>query len=294
MAAAFHRQLQRWMLARAPQETRTTLNQRRIYIVPTRMALAMLGLIVLLFLLAVNFQNALVYAVCFWLLALLVINILHTHRNLSGLSIQALGAESCFAGAEATLLLELSCATGRQKYALDIGWPGQDVQRVNLAEAPQARIRLACPMAQRGRYRFPRLQVETRYPTGLAVAWAHVTPATEVVVYPAPQAQPLAAVGAVAARPDGQQGAVLPGQADFRWGARLSARRYASPLHWGKYAQTGELYSQNLCQTGCRPALAGLGQSAVSGVEMRLSHRCGRCWTASPPVSLMACCRCLH
>ncbi|MEZ5450040.1 MAG: hypothetical protein R3E89_14070 [Thiolinea sp.] len=86
-----------WLEQRLPAGREITLNQRRIFIVPSRTALALLLIIALLFLLSINSRTAL-YAVSFWLLALLLINIFHTYRNLSGLSIRAVSIAPCFAG----------------------------------------------------------------------------------------------------------------------------------------------------------------------------------------------------
>ena len=69
------------------------LGRKTVFILPSKPTLGLLLLIGLLFLLAVNFQNALVYAVGFWLLALLLINVFYTWRNVAGLQVQAVGVE---------------------------------------------------------------------------------------------------------------------------------------------------------------------------------------------------------
>ena len=74
--------------------------------------------VLLLFLLGINFQNSLVYVVCFWLIALLVINILYTYRNLSGITIKAIAAEPCFAGEKVVLELEVSRPVKQRKSAI--------------------------------------------------------------------------------------------------------------------------------------------------------------------------------
>lgn len=98
MVDTWRMQLDGWLRQRLASTHETTLNQRRVFIVPSKTALALLVMIALLFLLGVNFQNSLVYGICFWLLALLLLNIFYTWRNLAGLTLTAIGVEPCFAG----------------------------------------------------------------------------------------------------------------------------------------------------------------------------------------------------
>ncbi|MCP4010904.1 MAG: DUF58 domain-containing protein, partial [Proteobacteria bacterium] len=70
---------------------------RNIYIMPTIAGMGLMGVVVLTLVAAINFQNSLIYMVCFWLGSLLVINILYTFRNLSGLELELMGSEPCFA-----------------------------------------------------------------------------------------------------------------------------------------------------------------------------------------------------
>ena len=98
MFEALQAHFEQMVKQRLPRARQTTLDQSKIFIVPSKTALALLAMIVVLFLLGINFQNSLVYAVCFWLLAMIVINVLHTWKNLSGLSITAIHIQPCFAG----------------------------------------------------------------------------------------------------------------------------------------------------------------------------------------------------
>ena len=76
---------QRWLGRRIPAQSEVRLNQRRIFIIPTRQGLGFLLLIALLLIGAINYQNNLAYFLTFWLLSLFLVAILHTYRSLSGL-----------------------------------------------------------------------------------------------------------------------------------------------------------------------------------------------------------------
>ncbi|WP_308874309.1 hypothetical protein [Thiothrix subterranea] len=98
MVDALRGHWERWVQQRLPAARVTTLNQRKIFIVPSKTAVGLLMLIALLFLLGINFQNSLVYIICFWLLSLLLLTIFYTWRNLAGLTLTALGVNRVLQG----------------------------------------------------------------------------------------------------------------------------------------------------------------------------------------------------
>jgi hypothetical protein len=75
-----------------------TLDQRRIFIFPSRTGF-FFGLSLLVMLVAaINYQNNMAYALTFLLANLFVVAVLHSYANLSGLTITAVGAEDGFPG----------------------------------------------------------------------------------------------------------------------------------------------------------------------------------------------------
>jgi uncharacterized protein (DUF58 family) len=272
----FSRRWNRWIEQRLPKSTSATLQQRQIFIVPNKLAAAMLGLIILLFVLAANFQSSLIYIVCFWLMALLVLNILHTYYNLAGLSITAIRTEPCFAGDYMTLELELSRAERQRKYAINISWPGQDSVRVDLIDNQTTRIKLTHPAARRGYFQMPRLEISSTYPTGLAIAWSYFTPDLQAIVYPAPKANPLQTADSSSGT-DNETGIETPGGSDDFGGIR-DYQRGDTPrhIHWGKYAQTGALYTKAFVDHQTDDCWLNWDTLSFPGIEARLSHLCSR------------------
>ncbi|MGB0847230.1 MAG: DUF58 domain-containing protein [Thiolinea sp.] len=276
MPDALQPNFDRWLKRRLPKVKQATLNQRRIFIVPGKLSIGMLALIVLLFILAINFQNSLVYVVCFWLMALLVINILYTYRNLSGLTITAIAAEPCFAGDNAILEVEVSRPAKLKKYAIDIGWPEHDMAEVNLDTHQNTRIRLSHPTRERGHFAIPRLYIETRYPTRLAVAWSYLTPDLNSIVYPEPKSQPVEQHTHSASQQH-EGGADIPhGSSDFGGIRDYQPGDTPRHIHWGKYAQTGELYTKSFVDYASHELWLDWDKLPVSGIESRLSHLCSR------------------
>ena len=89
---------QRWLDRRLPRARQVRLDQRRIFILPTGYGVLYLIVAVLLFFGGVNYENNLILALCFLMVSLFVVAILHTFRNLSGLMLRAGGGRSGFVG----------------------------------------------------------------------------------------------------------------------------------------------------------------------------------------------------
>ena len=164
---------QRWLNRRIPPASSVELNQRRVFILPTRQGGAF-GLALLVMLLAaINYQNSLAYGLTFLLLSLGVVTILHTYRNLAGLRLTALGADPVFAGERAGFRVRLE-SPRRARQAIAVGWPERPLEYADLAGDAAAEVLLFHPTERRGWLRPGRLRVESRFPLGLLVAWSWV------------------------------------------------------------------------------------------------------------------------
>lgn len=266
-----------WLGRRLPPARSITLSQRQIFIVPSKTAFALFAIILVLLLLGINFQNSLVYVVCFWLLALLLVNILHTWRNLSNLTLTALPIQPCFAGEKAVLELELACPAGQQKFAIELLWSGEDAVQTDLLTAQTRRVKLSHSTQARGYFQPPRIRVATRFPTGLALAWSYFTPDLRGVVYPEPahkaaadHSQPQAPADVAGGREKGGGSNDFAGIRPYRAGD--TPRR----IHWGKYAQTGTLYTKEFIDHTSHELWLDWDSLPALGMEARLAQLCRR------------------
>lgn len=162
------------------------LDRRRIYILPTR-----LGVIFELFLLAmligsINYGLSLGYILTFMLGGVAVVGILHTYKNLQGLSIAEAGVSPAFAGETASFHLQIEAPGSR--LALNMRWRNS-APVVFDAESPQ-RISMHVPATQRGRLKPGRFTLYTVYPLGLFRAWSYVEFDHAATVYPRPGEKP--------------------------------------------------------------------------------------------------------
>lgn len=247
---------------------------RNIYIVPTAAGMGLLGVVLITLLAAINFQNSLVYMVCFWLGSLLVINILYTFRNLSGLELELMGAEPCFAGQNS--LITLRASSDRPKESIYVGWKGIDLALFGLQDSLSTDVEVSYPAPNRGRIHPARLEIFTRYPTGLTFAWAYASMDINAIVYPAPIEMKQTSRSVLAGEQANDGPGIEGGVNDFS-GMRIyqpgdNLRR----IHWAEFARTGKLHSKIFVDYPSHESWLRWEDLASGSIEQRLSHLCAK------------------
>jgi uncharacterized protein (DUF58 family) len=227
-----------WALrVRTPEPVPVVLGQRRIYVLPTRAGLLYAVSLVVMLIGAINYNLSLGYGLVFLLAGLGVTTILHTFRNLVGISLTVGACTPVFAGETARFPLILHNMDTRARHLLRLFLPGQAVITTDVAPAGSTRVLLPLPAARRGWLAMPRATLETVWPLGLVRAWSYTVPALACLVYP----KPAAAVPPVPTFGD-LQGGNLPsdtGDEDF---AGLRRHQPSDPPHhvaWKTVARQG-------------------------------------------------------
>lgn len=263
----------RWLARRIPPAHELRLDQKRIFIIPTRTGAAFGGALVLMLLAAINYQNSLAYGLTFLLASVFILAILHTYRNLSGLVLRAAGAPPVFAGEQARFKVRLESRRHAHE-AIALGWPPEPLQLQDVPASGATDYELNRPALQRGWLRPGRLRVESRFPLGLLVAWSWVDLDQAALVYPRPLPGdlPLAAGGRAdteeeGVRVDGRGADDFQGLRPYQPGD--SRRR----LHWKAYSRGQGLFIKDFA------ALSGadlwLDLAGLDGdLESRLSLLC--------------------
>ena len=274
MAAVFSQRFNHWLDQRLPKAREVTLNQRRIFIVPSKTAFAAFVAILVLFILGINFQNSLIYAVSFWLLALLIVNIFYTYRNLSGLTISAIGIEPCFAGDNASIEIAVSCAPKQSKIALQLGWDKHDTVAFNLLQTHSVHQILTYPTEKRGYFSPPSLTIATYFPTGFAVAWSYIALDMRGLVYPKPQDYPFVQQGAASDLKTEDGIEIANGTNEFGGVRDYQIGDSPKHIHWAKYAQTNKLYTKAFVDYGSHDVWLDWQQLHLASTEAKLSYLC--------------------
>ena len=226
----------RWLDKRIPPARHVRLNQRRIFIVPTRQGLLFGVALLLMLLAAINYQNSLAYGLTFLLLSVFLVAILHTWRNLAGLLLAAGETLPVFAGEQAGFRLRLE-GSGRERHDIAIGWPPAPLERIDVAADGSAEVELFLPANRRGWLRAPRLRVESRFPLGLLVAWSWVDLDLAALVYPRPLAGELPPAPGIGEDDEPGVAAQLSGVDDFQGLRAYQSGDSRRRLHWKAWSR---------------------------------------------------------
>lgn len=161
------------------------LNQRRVFIFPTRHGFFFAFSLVAFLAASINYDLALGFVLTFFLASAGLVAMLHTFRNQVHLVMRPLRAEPVFAGMDAVFELMLDNRRDVERAAVWL----KTAHAATVQDVP-AQTALACattlPTAARGWLDAPRITLETRYPLGLFRAWSYWQPALRCLVYPAP------------------------------------------------------------------------------------------------------------
>ncbi|MEO5700437.1 MAG: DUF58 domain-containing protein [Casimicrobiaceae bacterium] len=165
------------------------LRHGRIYILPTRRGLALLASTGLMLLTALNYSLSLGFVVTFVIIGFGASALLHTFRNLAGITLQPLAAGATFAGGTLPFVIALTGGSGvRRGFVLHSQEAQTDTFDIPAGTALSLTLHRAAPT--RGRLALGRVTLATDYPVGLWRAWAYVHFPLEGIVYPAPEPSP--------------------------------------------------------------------------------------------------------
>ncbi len=190
------------------------LDRRVIYILPSRAGLLFGGAMATMLLAAINYSLALGYMLTFLLVAIGLVSMLHTYRNLSGIVLRPGRADPVHAGEVAEFSLSLLNRSRSMRYAIQIDVPGAAQATLHdVAQTAESMAKLALPAPTRGWLAIPRLRVSTTFPLGLWCAWSYWQPAARVLVWPGAETPPAPLPASL--HDDGELSARGPGEDDF-------------------------------------------------------------------------------
>lgn len=176
--------LSRFLRGEGPQTGPITLTRRRVFILPTRYGWLFGLMLLVMWLGSVNYNNGLGFALTFLLGSLAMVSILHTYRNLSGLTFSAGRVAPVFAGEQARFVVNMENPDGPPRDSIALQLPGA---LPVLCDAPrQTAVTLARLASRRGRLPMGHFTVSTVFPLGLFRAWAHLDLDIHCLVYPRP------------------------------------------------------------------------------------------------------------
>lgn len=180
-----------WIGRRFPPAQLQHFQHHNIFIVPSLYLLLLLAVIVILWVMSVQFLLNLGYLLVFMLVGVLIMAMMHTFRNLNGLSIECGDFPPVFLGEHAGCAFELANATNEEKRMIDIVCAEQTTE---VASVPASGTVLATIMVtphRRGFNTLPRISLRTFTPMGFFVAWSYFNPKRPLLAYPRPIITPM-------------------------------------------------------------------------------------------------------
>lgn len=186
LGGLYRQQRERWIARRHPEVEQQRIDKRRIYILPTAACAGFVLLLLVLLLLAINYENNLIYGLTFLLVSVLLVSMVHTHNNLRDTLVAARGYEPVYAGEKTRYRVHI-CAPEHPVVGLNLSYSGGETSVLTLAAAEESTVELAAAPGVRGQHNPGTLKLSARYPMGLFRAWSYVNLKQHAWIYPKPE-----------------------------------------------------------------------------------------------------------
>ncbi len=270
--ARFHARFHQWVMRRIPPSREITLDQRRIFIFPSRAGFFFGCCLLVMLIAAINFENNLSYGLTFLLATLFIVATLHTYANLSGLTIRALRADPAFAGQRSEFQLMIERSKQRDHYALHLKWRASSEALVSLVDDDSVKVQLHMAVAKRGWFSPGRLLLESTYPLGLLRCWTWIDLDLHALVYPRPLTS-AELPGLATDTPDGAA-AMVVGNDDFYGFRHYRKGDSLRQVHWKGLAKGQGVLTKQYTAYADRSVWLDWDLFPGLAAEQRLSHLC--------------------
>ena len=265
--------LSRFFKGEPPVSGPIELNQRRVFILPTRRGFGMVITILLLLLMAFIYNNNLVYLLGFLLASIFFVTILHTYKALAGLVVQTGHVQPVFAGEAAGFVLTVTNPGNELRMALSASLDSELAFSLEAYESKT--LTMYAPSRRRGWQMIDTVTFASCYPLGIFRAWSPLRFDSKVLVYPKPS-------GFSTPFPIGGG----PQQSELRHTDRAGRDEFSGvrayeigdslrQIHWKAYAKGQGLFSKQYSTDAGGTEMWLDYESAPGGdIEERLSQLC--------------------
>ena len=188
MLNTLKQKLRNWLFRPQITSGTITLNQRRIFILPTRRGLGFACVLLLMLLGDINYNLSLGYVLTFLLGTTAAMTMLHAFRNMAQLEIRAGHNDAVFAGDDAYFTFYFHNNSKLSRYQLKLVDANGHDTLFDLPALQHTKILLAIPTERRGWLECGRLTLSTEFPLGMFYAWSYLHFDTRCLIYPRPAA----------------------------------------------------------------------------------------------------------
>lgn len=247
-----------------------TLSRKGLYILPTGQGLLFIAVLLVMLIGSINYANNLGFLFTFLLGSMAFISMLHTHRNLLGLTLVSASVPMVFAGDEALITFTLA-QEGRTR--VGISFEVKIGESVCAAVSSEKSVNVSVPSGRRGIFTVTSITLKSSYPFGLFRTWTTFYPVLSYLVYPK-------AMGGEF-RPsvtdqgeENQGGRETEGVDDF---SGLRPYRPGDPLgrlSWKTYARGKGLHTKEFSALTGDAVMIAWDDVALKDTEKKLSRLC--------------------
>lgn len=263
--------LGRFIRGEAPSSGAIILNQRRVFILPTRRGLGFALLIVIVLLIAFVYNNNLAYMLDFLLASIFFVSILHSYNALAGLVIRSGQHQPVFVGDKAGFNFTLQNPINLHRFAVSIQLQG--VYEIDIEPLQTQNVTLYVEALKRGWQACDTVTVFSCYPLGLFRAWSPLRFDSRILVYPQPASMELAFPENGAAEA-GTRSQRLRGDDEFHGLKTYQPGDAIRQIHWRAYAKGRGLHSKQYASSGSHEFWLDYAQTPGRDIEERLSNLC--------------------
>jgi len=248
------------------------LHRRRIYILPTLYGVYFSVLLIIMLIGSINYNNSLGFALTFLMGSTVMISMLHTHRNLSGLKIRCETARSVFCGDEIAYPVMLHNEQVINKPSVRLEISGEQQTIVNIPASGSINLLLTKKSIQRGRIQPGRIKIMSDYPMGLLRAWSWIRPDCECIVYPTPENKP--PPPDFQSQGDGESSQTAKGNDEFSGLRPYQPGDSLKKIAWKQSQRGDELFSKQFSSSGQKSLWLEWDMLQTRSLEQKLSRLC--------------------
>ena len=180
---------ERWLLRRNPQQFEHQLSSRNIMIYPSRFGFAYLVFVVVLFLLATNYQNNIILLLSYLLASLFITVMLHSFYNVTQLSFSSHAQQSGYTND--TLFFPIYVKTTKIHFDINAFFNDHGVAskaaKIQRCQSGSNVLTLAYKATSRGKHSLGRVTVFSEYSLGLFISKSILDFGHCALVYPQPK-----------------------------------------------------------------------------------------------------------
>lgn len=277
MALNWHNRVSRWLDRRIPKARQFNLSHKSIFIFPSKFGWLYLLLCLGIFILGTNYQNNLMQLLCFFLIALFLLNLFVAYLNFAKLSVQLGKTNNVYAGEHVQLPLWINQSEQPEQNAqglLEFGfWKHPPLLATDIS-TPDNPVKVAWGSQTRGLVVIPRVTISSFYPMGLFRCWTHLGFDTRVLAYPAPVPCSLQLTAQLHSDEPESAVSAQSGYDDFD---SLKSYRPGEPLYhvaWKQFAKGQGMHSKQFSTAVSTSGWLQLLPCSADELEQRLGQLC--------------------